>query len=66
MDVEVIYQQPDGSQTVLGVRKLDDLPPIGTQFELDHWQYMATAYSGPDSQGRYRLFLEDDPDATRH
>jgi hypothetical protein len=66
MDVEVIYRQPDGSQTILGVRKLDDIPPIGKPFELDQRQYLAESYSGPDAQGRYRLFLEDEPDATRH
>jgi len=66
MDVEVIYRQPDGSQTLLGIRKLDDIPDIGKPFALDDRQYLAQSYSGPDAQGRYRLFLEDEPGGTRH
>jgi hypothetical protein len=66
MEVEVIYQQPDGSQVILGVRKLDGIPKIGKPFELDHRQYLTKSYSGPDATGRYRLFLEDEPEATRH
>ncbi|HZW20796.1 hypothetical protein [Noviherbaspirillum sp.] len=66
MDVEVIYRQPDGSQTLLGIRKLDDIPAMDKPFALDDRQYVAKSYSGPDAQGRYRLFLEDDPGATRH
>lgn len=66
MDVEVIYRQADGSQTQLGVRKLSHMPPTGEPFELDHRQYVATSFAGPDAEGRYRLFVEDDPGATRH
>lgn len=73
MEVEVIYRQPDGTQTRLGIRKLDDIPPIGRPIDLDNRQYIAQAYAGPDSEGRYRLFLEDedvgageDGTATRH
>jgi hypothetical protein len=66
MEIEVIYRQPDGTQTKLGIRKLDDIPPIGKPIELDDRQYFAQAYAGPDAEGRYRLFLEDDPESTRH
>ena len=66
MDVEVIYRQADGSQTQLGIRKLDGLPDMGKPFAIDDRQYVAKSYSGPDAQGRYRLFLEDEPGATRH
>lgn len=66
MDVEIIYRQPDGTQTMLGIRKLDDLPPLGKPFDLDDRQYVTESYGGPDAEGRYRLFLEDDEEATRH
>jgi hypothetical protein len=66
MEVEVIYRQPDGTQTMLGIRKLADIPPIGRPIELDDRHYIAQAYAGPDGEGRYRLFLEDDSDLTRH
>ncbi|TFW00522.1 hypothetical protein E4K72_15480 [Oxalobacteraceae bacterium OM1] len=70
MEVEVIYRQPDGTQTTLGIRKLADIPPIGRRVQLDDREYVAQAYGGPDAQGRYRLFLEDeddeDEDFTRH
>jgi hypothetical protein len=68
MEVEVTYRQPDGSKTMLGIRKLADLPPVGKLFSLDHRQYLVKAFDGPDAAGRYRLFLEDEPepDATRH
>jgi hypothetical protein len=66
MEVEVIYRQPDGSQTILGVRKMAGLPPAGKMFSLDHRQYLVEKFDGPDAAGRYRLFLEDEPDATRH
>ncbi len=66
MDVEIIYRQPDGRQTELGMRKLSHMPPAGEPFELDHRQYVARSFAGPDAQGRYRLFLEDEPRATRH
>lgn len=66
MDVEVIYRQPNGTQTILGTRQLSHMPPTGEPFQLDDRQYVATAYVGPDAQGRYRLFLEDEEDATRH
>ncbi|WP_019140185.1 hypothetical protein [Noviherbaspirillum massiliense] len=65
MDVEVIYRQPDGTQTMLGIRKLNDLPPIGGAFQLDQRQYVAKSFGGPDAEGRYVLFLEDDISA-RH
>lgn len=71
MEVEVIYRQPDGTQTKLGVRKMADIPPIGKRVELDDRQYIAESYGGPDAEGRYRLFLEDEEDedegdVTRH
>ncbi len=67
MDVEVIYQQPDGTQTILGIRQLSHMPPTGEPFHLDEHQYVARSYAGPDAAGRYRLFIEDDqPGATRH
>jgi hypothetical protein len=66
MDVEMIYRQADGSQTILGIRKMDGIPDIGKPFELDDRQFVAKSYSGPDAQGRYRLFLEDEPGAMRH
>jgi hypothetical protein len=68
MELEVIYRQPDGKQTPLGIRQLIDIPPIGKRIELDDRQYIAGAYGGPDAKGRYRLFLEDDDeeDATWH
>jgi hypothetical protein len=66
MEVEVIYRQPDGKETMLGVRKLSHMPPPGEPFELDHRQYTARGFAGPDAEGRYRLFLEDDAGATRH
>lgn len=66
MDVEVIYRQPDGTQTILGTRKLTHMPPTGEPFKLDDRQYVATAYVGPTADGCYRLFLEDATDASRH
>lgn len=72
MNVEIIYRQPDGTQTQLGIRNLSDLPPLGKRFALDDREYITESYGGPDAQGRYRLFLEDeleddsDIDSTRH
>jgi hypothetical protein len=66
MEVEVIYRQPDGSRVMLGTRKFANLPPMGKRFELDHRQYIAKEFDGPDAAGRYRLYLEDEPPATRH
>lgn len=70
MVVDVIYRQPDGTQSVLGTRQLSHMPPAGEPFELDHRQYIARSYAGPDAYGRYRLFLEDEqgdqPNAARH
>jgi hypothetical protein len=66
MEVEVIYRQPDGTQTILGVRKLSHMPPAGERIELDKRQYVARSFVGPDAEGRYRLFLEDESDATKH
>jgi hypothetical protein len=66
MDVEVIYRQPDGTETDLGLRRLAHMPPVDEPFELDHHQFVSKGYQGPDDDGRYRLFVEDDPDATRH
>jgi hypothetical protein len=70
MVVDVIYRQPDGTQSMLGTRQLSHMPPAGEPFELDQRQYIARAYAGPDAQGRYRLFLEDQPghasSAVRH
>ncbi len=66
MDVELIYRQADGSQTILGIRKMGGIPDIGKPFSLDGRQFVAQSYSGPDAEGRYRLFLEDEPGATRH
>jgi hypothetical protein len=61
MEAEVIYLPPDGSQTLLGIRKLADLPPVGKLFSLDHREYLVKEFDGPDAAGRYRLFLEDEP-----
>ena len=66
MQVEIIYRQDNGAETILGTRNLDVMPPTGEPFTVDNRQYMAKGYAGPDDQGRYRLFLEDDADATRH
>jgi hypothetical protein len=66
MDVEVIYRQPDGSQTPLGVRELERMPPTGEPFQMDDRQYIATAYHGPNAEGRYHLFIEDDVNTTKH
>lgn len=66
MNVEVIYCQPDGSQTLLGIRKLSHMPPAGEPFQLNDRQYMAKSFAGPDAEGRYRLFLEDAPGAAMH
>lgn len=66
MNVEVIYCQPDGTQTALGIRKLSHMPPVGEPFQLDEKQYVAKSFAGPDADGHYRLFLEDEEGATRH
>lgn len=66
MDVEVICRQPDGTQTVLGTRRLSHMPPQGEPFELDHHQYTAKGYAGPDEEGRYRLFVEDSAGVAPH
>jgi hypothetical protein len=66
VETEVIYRLPDGSQTLLGVRKFSDLPPAGKPFTLDHRQYISKGFDGPDDAGRYRLILEDEPGAARH
>lgn len=60
MQVEVIYRRPDGSETVLGVRKLDSMPPSGEPFSVEDRQFRAIGYSGPNSEGCYRLFLADE------
>lgn len=65
MEVEVIYRQPDGSQTMLGTRDLSGLPPVGKLFSLDHREYFVREFDGPDAAGRYLLVLEDEPRATR-
>lgn len=65
MNVEFIYRKPDGSETALGSQELDHMPPTGEPFLIEGRQFIATAYFGPDSEGRYRLCLEDDPGATR-
>lgn len=67
MEVEIFYRQSDGTHTTLGVRRLDDIPPIGKRLDLDERQYIAQSYGGPDAEGRYRLFLEEDePGAALH
>ena len=66
MDVEVIYCQPGGTQTPLGIRQLSHMPPTGEPFQLDDRIFVATSYAGPDAEGRYRLFLEDETGETRH
>lgn len=60
MQVEVIYRQPDGSEMVLGIKKLDAMPPSGEPFSIEDRQFRAAGYSGPNNEGCYRLFLEDD------
>jgi hypothetical protein len=52
MVVDVIYRQADGTQTILGTRKLSHMPPAGEPFELDQRQYIARSYAGPDAHGR--------------
>ncbi|MEN3292600.1 MAG: hypothetical protein V7642_1853 [Burkholderiales bacterium] len=66
MDVEVIYRQPDGSRVMLGTRDLSGLPPMGKRFHLDHREYIAKEFDGPDAAGHYRLYLEDEPPARTH
>lgn len=66
MQVEVIYRQPDGSETVLGIKKLDSMPPTGEPFSVEGQQFHAVGYSGPNSEGCYRLFLADDPPQSTH
>lgn len=60
MEVEVIYRQQDGTRTPLGTRRLSHMPPIGEPFLVDNRQYLTAAYLGPDAEGRYQLFLEDE------
>lgn len=66
MDVEVIYCRPGGSQTPLGTRQMSHMPPTGEPFQLDDRIFVAKSYAGPDSDGRYHLFVEDEPAAARH
>lgn len=66
MQVEVIYRRPDGSETVLGMRKLDAMPPSGEPFSVEDRQFRAVGYSGPNSEGCYRLFLVDEDAETKH
>ncbi|MDB5842479.1 MAG: hypothetical protein JWQ23_4431 [Herminiimonas sp.] len=66
MDVEVIYLQPDGEELILGLRKMSDIPTIGKPFMLDHRRYLPKSYTGPDAEGHYRLFLEDEPGPALH
>jgi hypothetical protein len=66
MQVEVIYRRSDGSETVLGIKKLDAMPPSGEPFSIEDRQFRAAGYSGPDDEGCYRLFLEDDLPLTKH
>lgn len=65
MDVEIIYRRSDGTQTILGTRRLTHMPPIGEPFELDDRSYLAKGFAGPDAEGSYRLYVEDSAD-TRH
>lgn len=65
MDVEMIYRQQDGTHTVLGTRRLGHMPPPGEPFSVDDRQYRAKGFAGPDAEGRYRLFLEDDEGGTQ-
>jgi hypothetical protein len=39
------------------------MPPIGEPFMVDNRQYLTAAYLGPDTEGRYQLFLEDESTA---
>jgi hypothetical protein len=66
MQVEVIYRQPDGSETLLGIKKLDSMPPSGEPFSIEDRQFRAAGYSGPNNEGCYRLFLIDDQQETEH
>ncbi len=66
MQVEIIYRQPDGSDTLLGIRKLDAMPPSGEPFSVEDRLFRAAGYSGPNNEGCYRLFLVDDAPEARH
>ena len=66
MQVEVIYRKPDGSETILGIKRLDSMPPSGEPFSVEDRQFRAVGYSGPNDEGSYRLFLVDDQTDIKH
>ncbi|MGV3742977.1 MAG: hypothetical protein ACO1NO_11780 [Burkholderiaceae bacterium] len=66
MQVEFIYRKPDGSETTLGIKRLDSMPPSGEPFSVEDRQFRAVGYSGPNDEGCYRLFLVDDQTDIKH